>query len=211
MWITCGYRGRRSEPGSFLPTSLRECVDNIVDAPEEQGRLREPAEVGAPRSRPPRLPARPPRGGGSPSSLRCLLLGVLLGARPFVLALLSWPNSVKLLVWTRCPSRISEPVPFIAEIGLLKRTARTLGRAQRPKLILSERDPIARVGSISVERGRGSGPFQTAKPFYFVSRTPRALPPAGRGASLVWSILGPSKWTSGLVSISMNGENRPAE
>jgi hypothetical protein len=49
-----------------------------------------------PRSHPARLPARPPRGGGSPSSLRCLLLGVLLGARSFVLALLSLPNGVKL-------------------------------------------------------------------------------------------------------------------
>ncbi len=71
------------------------------------------------------------------------------------------------VVWFRQGvPRTSESVPPIAKTGLLKRTARTLGRAQRPKLILSERDRVARVGSISVERGRGSGPFQTAKALF---------------------------------------------
>jgi len=49
-------------------------------------------------------------------------------------------------------------------------------------------------------------PFQAAKPFYCMSRTPGALPPYGRGASLVSSILGPSKWTSGRGFTSMDWE-----
>jgi hypothetical protein len=42
--------------------------------------------------------------------------------------------------------RTSEPTPFIALTGLLKRTARTHGCAERPKFIMSERDIVARVG-----------------------------------------------------------------
>ena len=95
----------------------------------------------------------------------------------------------------RMPSCTAIP-DRVPEDGTLRKT----GRRRWPMRLATSttgrtsRQPATRIGS---------GPFQAAKPFCCVRRTPGALPRYGRSASLVWSILGPSKWTSGLVSISM--------
>jgi hypothetical protein len=117
---------------------------------------------------------------GHPAGRTCRDVPFLTGS------FLTGPSGVKLFVYTGVP-RTSESVPPIAKTGLLKRTARTLGRAQRPKLILSERDPVARVGSISVEHGRGSGPFQTAKALLLRESHPKGTSSlrSGRSARLV--------------------------